>query len=142
MMPALLALGMIVVGTFVYHSVESWSWVDSVYFSATTLTTVGFGDLHPSHDVSKIFTIAYTLIGVGLMYSFVFLLANYLTQHSSRTLERHGLLELERKAKPPVKRGEFKLGATTEKDEKRLAELKQAEKQEENEGFKPPYING
>ncbi len=69
-----IALGMLailaLVGTFFYHFVEKWSYLDAIYFSATTLTTVGFGDLHPTQPISKIFTIFYILSGVSLtLYS-------------------------------------------------------------------------
>ncbi len=54
-------------GTFYYNAEEGWSYVDSFYFSTITLTTIGFGDLHPTTDASKIFTSLYTLLGVGVM---------------------------------------------------------------------------
>jgi len=31
-------------GTVIYHFVEGWSWLDSLYFSVITLTTIGYGD--------------------------------------------------------------------------------------------------
>ena len=34
------------VGSVFYHFIENWSWIDSIYFSVITLTTVGYGDLH------------------------------------------------------------------------------------------------
>ena len=38
-----LAAGTLLTGTLVYHLLEDWSWVDSLYFSVVTLTTVGYG---------------------------------------------------------------------------------------------------
>ncbi len=49
-----------------YSYSEKWGYIDSLYFSVITLATVGYGDLHPTNPMSKIFTIFYVLIGVGL----------------------------------------------------------------------------
>jgi voltage-gated potassium channel Kch len=59
-------LGWIGVGTFGFKHLEGWSWVDAFYFSVVTITTVGFGDLTPSTDLSKVFTAIYILIGVSI----------------------------------------------------------------------------
>jgi len=55
------------IGTVVYRSLEDWSWIDSLYFSIVTLTTVGYGDLAPSTDASKLFTVMYLAVGVSLL---------------------------------------------------------------------------
>lgn len=53
-------------GTIFYHTVEGWSWVDSFYFSVTTASTVGLGDLAPSTSIGKLFTSLYIFVGVGV----------------------------------------------------------------------------
>lgn len=58
-------------GSIFYHFVEGWSWIDSIYFSFISLTTVGFGDITPNTDVGKVFTIFYLTVGIGLILSFI-----------------------------------------------------------------------
>ncbi len=61
----------LLLGTIFYHFAESWAWMDSLYFSVSTLTTVGYGDLAPTTTVSKIFTIFYIFIGLGIVFGFI-----------------------------------------------------------------------
>ena len=65
-----LAAGTLLTGTVVYHLLEDWSWVDSLYFSVVTLTTVGYGDLSPTTDLSKLFTVVYLVSGVSLLAAY------------------------------------------------------------------------
>jgi voltage-gated potassium channel len=69
-----LAFLILLSGTIFYRSVEGWSWVDALYFSVTTISTVGFGDLTPQTDIGKLFTIVYIFVGVGV---FVALFAQF-----------------------------------------------------------------
>ena len=62
---------LIVVGTVLYSLNQDWSLVDSFYFSVTTLTTVGYGDLAPVGDAARLATVAYELTGVGLLVLFL-----------------------------------------------------------------------
>ena len=45
--------------------------VDALYFSVTTLTTVGLGDLAPTTTIGKLFTIVYIFSGLGLLAGFI-----------------------------------------------------------------------
>ena len=65
----------IVGGSLFYMLVEGWSAIDALYFSVVTLATIGYGDLTPTQDISKVFTVFYVLIGIGLVASTVATLA-------------------------------------------------------------------
>jgi hypothetical protein len=64
---ALVVVAVIGFGTVVYRYLEDWSWVDSLYFSVITLTTVGYGDLVPSSSGSRLFTVFYIVTGISLL---------------------------------------------------------------------------
>jgi hypothetical protein len=72
-----LLLVAVVTGSIFYHSVEGWSWLDSAYFSVVALTTVGDATLGPTTDLSKIFTMGFSLVGIGLVLAFLSRLGSY-----------------------------------------------------------------
>lgn len=74
----LVGLAVVGTGTVFYHAVEKLNYLDSVYFSVITLTTIGYGDITPHTDAGKVFTIFYVLIGIGLLAA----VANYLLHHA------------------------------------------------------------
>ncbi len=68
MVQALLLISLIIAfGTFGYMTIESWSLLDSVYMTVTTLTTVGYREVHELSVPGKIFTIFLIVGGVGTM---------------------------------------------------------------------------
>ncbi|HLD18712.1 MAG TPA: potassium channel family protein [Candidatus Nanoarchaeia archaeon] len=56
---------MLIIGTLFYSNFEGWSWIDALYFSSYTVTTVGYGDLVPTTTFTKLFTVGFMFIGVG-----------------------------------------------------------------------------
>ncbi|MDX1664894.1 MAG: potassium channel protein [Candidatus Promineifilaceae bacterium] len=58
-------LAVLALGTGWYYVVESWSVLDSLYMTVITLTTVGFGEIHPLSPRSRLFTILLILLGVS-----------------------------------------------------------------------------
>lgn len=77
-------------GTVVYHILEGWSWVDSLYFSVITLTTIGYGDFSPTTDGGKIFTIFYIIIGLGMILSFINTVYYHYSEMKGKENERKG----------------------------------------------------
>lgn len=57
----------ILIGVVIYHYLEGWSWVDSLYFVVITLTTIGYGDFTPTTDLTKLITVFYGLNGVTVL---------------------------------------------------------------------------
>ncbi|HEY7095324.1 MAG TPA: potassium channel protein [Terriglobales bacterium] len=68
--------GVIVVGTAGYHYIEGWPWFDGFYMVITTLTTIGYQEVHPLSHAGRIFNIFVIISGVAL----VFLCIGVLTQ--------------------------------------------------------------
>ena len=73
-------------GTLFYRLVERWGWIDSLYFTVITLTTVGYGDLAPTRPLSKIFTVVFVLLGIGLLITFIERVARYAAQDAAERL--------------------------------------------------------
>jgi voltage-gated potassium channel len=60
----------IAIGTLGYIFIERWSPLDALYMTVITLTTVGFGEVHPLSHSGKIFTIVLVVMGVaGVAYT-------------------------------------------------------------------------
>ncbi|HEX6031565.1 MAG TPA: potassium channel protein [Tepidiformaceae bacterium] len=63
---ALMLLGsVVVVGTIGYMALTEMSFVDALYQTVTTLSTVGFRELRPFDTADKLFTVALIFLGVG-----------------------------------------------------------------------------
>jgi voltage-gated potassium channel len=58
-------------GTTFYTIVEDWTVVQALYFTVITLTTIGYGDLHPTTEFSRVFTIFFVLAGVSTLLGFL-----------------------------------------------------------------------
>jgi len=63
---SLLIVGVILaVGTGGYIALEGMSLIDALYMTLITITTVGFGEIHPLSPVGRIFTMVLIGLGVG-----------------------------------------------------------------------------
>ncbi len=78
---------LVLTGTIFYWRTEDWTIIQALYFSVVTLTTVGYGDLHPTSAGTQVFTIIYILTGLGV---FVALLASVAQQYIKQKSESPG----------------------------------------------------
>ncbi len=66
------------IGTVGYMVIERWPFLDALYMTVTTITTVGFREVQPLDAKGRVFTICLVLFGVGtafyLLTTFVALL--------------------------------------------------------------------
>ena len=54
-------------GTAGYMILEKWNFLDSLYMTVITLTTVGFGEVHPVSDQGRILTMTILVSGLGVV---------------------------------------------------------------------------
>ncbi len=57
----------VVLGTVGYMLVEGWPLLDSFYMTVITLTTIGFGEVHPLSDAGRMLTVGVIVCGLGLV---------------------------------------------------------------------------
>ncbi len=85
----IIVLSWIIIGTFLFHSLENWTYAQSFYYSVTTLTTVGYGDFTPTTDLSRVIASLYMLIGVTItLGAFGYIGSNYITRREDRAEKR------------------------------------------------------
>jgi hypothetical protein len=61
-------LGVAFAGTLGFMRVEGLAALDALYFSVVTITTVGYGDIHPTTAAGKVLAIALILTGGGTFF--------------------------------------------------------------------------
>jgi len=81
-------------GTLGYVVIEGWSPWDAFYMTVITVTTVGYGEVHPLSQAGRVFTVFVLLTGVGAFFyaftAFMTLLAegDFLQRREEKRLSR------------------------------------------------------
>ena len=71
---------LLILGSLGFVWIEGWSFFDSLYMTVTTLTTVGYGEVHPLSRIGKIYNMALILGGMGVMLYIVTSLARVVVE--------------------------------------------------------------
>ena len=74
----------VVAGTIGYRIIQGWSFLDSLYMTVTTITTVGYGEVHPLSTAGRIFSIFLILSGVGTAFYILTSLVRYIIEGEFR----------------------------------------------------------
>jgi voltage-gated potassium channel Kch len=81
------------IGAVVFHTLEGWNWLDSIYFAVETVTTVGYGDFVPKHELTRLFLIFYMLAGVATVLFALTNVARYYLEKRENEFE-HYIIQL------------------------------------------------
>ncbi len=64
LVPVAVLVGLVFAGTGGYAAIEGWPFVDALYMTVITITTVGFLEVHPLSPAGRFFTMGLALGGV------------------------------------------------------------------------------
>jgi voltage-gated potassium channel len=73
-----------IISTCGFHFIEHWSWFDSFYMVLTTITTIGYTEVHPLSQVGRYFNVFVIVTGVGLVFLAIGALASALLEFELR----------------------------------------------------------
>lgn len=63
-----------------FRFIEGWSWSDSIYMVVTTVTTIGYREVHELSPVGRMFNLYVIIVGVGLVFLAIGALASALLE--------------------------------------------------------------
>lgn len=75
------------IGTIGYTVLEGWSWMDGLYMTFITFSTIGFQEVHTLSDVGRLFTLGLGITGISIL-TFVAARSAQLLLASERLRER------------------------------------------------------
>ncbi|HEX2192781.1 MAG TPA: potassium channel protein [Acidimicrobiales bacterium] len=90
--PVLLLTLAITYGTIGFRVIEDYPWLDALYMTVTTLTTVGFGEIHPLSTAGRAFAISLIAFGVVAVFDLLAVFTSLLASgRLSRSIERRAM---------------------------------------------------
>jgi len=79
----LLVVCVLAIGIFGYRYIADYSWVDALYMTTITITTVGFGEVGPLNDTAKLFTVGLILASVVTLANSIAVITEYFMNKNS-----------------------------------------------------------
>lgn len=119
---AALTVLLLFVGTLIFHEVEGWAYLDSFYFSAITLATVGYGDFTPKTPVGKLLTVFYIFMGFGMLMALLTRFAEALIQSEREGRTRRRLRRMQSRQKQVSRKGERTLAPSPSEETQAIPE--------------------
>jgi voltage-gated potassium channel len=73
-----LVLVAVAIGTLGYVAIEGWTFLDALYMTVITVTTVGYREVGPLSAAGRVWTMLFAITGVALLFGFVGVVAESL----------------------------------------------------------------
>jgi voltage-gated potassium channel len=77
--------GIVIGGTVGYMIIEGWSFLDAIYMTVTTITTVGYDEVNPLSTAGRIFSIFLIIGGMGGAFYALYGVVEYILSGYFRT---------------------------------------------------------
>lgn len=77
----------LIIMSAVYCWIEGWSYASSVYWSISSLATIGFGDMAPKTNFGRMISPLWTIVGVALIGSAIMALRKAIVDDIARRVE-------------------------------------------------------
>ncbi len=91
LMSIIFSLGYGVVGTYMlkegFNGVKTW--IDALYFTIVTYSTVGYGDITPTSDIARLFTCTMILIGLSTFATAISVYLGPMLSDKFKNLQQH-----------------------------------------------------
>ncbi|HIH39547.1 TPA: two pore domain potassium channel family protein [Candidatus Woesearchaeota archaeon] len=81
-------ISLVFISAVFYHYAEGWAWIDSVYVTILTITTVGHSTLIPNSATAKIYTSAVAFIGIAMVLTLFGIVSSHYVRMVSEKEER------------------------------------------------------
>lgn len=88
-----LLFSVLLIGTFGFHYLENWNFIESLYATVVTLSTVGYGDFSPVTGGGMLFTVFLIIVGVGTMLYTIGLVTETMIEGRLNVILGRGRLE-------------------------------------------------
>jgi voltage-gated potassium channel len=98
LVPLSLVLGVILVGTLGYFGLwreAGGTWLDALFMTVTTITTIGYGEVRPLTSAGRVFTMILAVVGIGSLFYTLGAVMEYLV--SARLADPRGWRRMERR---------------------------------------------
>lgn len=87
----LLPIAVVIVGTIGFMVIEKLPFIDALYFTIVTISTVGYGDIHPTGTTGKLFGTVLIIVGIGIFLTIVTSLTQLLVAGGQERLRKQRL---------------------------------------------------
>lgn len=76
----ILLLVWLFVGTLGFHLIEGWGYVDSFYMTVITISTVGYGEVHPLSSMGRLFASSIIIVTLGTVFYVFTMLGQFVVE--------------------------------------------------------------